>query len=351
MIAFFSLIILFFITNLFGMENVQEPFKLKVMTYNLCNFWGMANKPETAHLTWKKRKDRIFQLILDEKPDIIGLQEIRDDNGKSTIKGLWKGLSDHGYEIMYQKHNPSPGAYINVIVYNSKKLVLGAQSNWWLSDTPKVYSDFENGWGNAVLMASLYPIVIKKGQNYNMPSHDYSCPIHVVNVHNSLKHELKLKTNKILVDQITLHTKRIDAETKAGNGIIIITGDFNTIPSHDIEKELAILKNDGYQEILNDLKTKDGVSISGTFIGYSSDKYQCPKGELSGQLDHIFLKTYPGVLYTSQSYVNLKRYNGNDNSNATTQAELLEGLDGKENRDEFPSDHIPGIVELELVLT
>ena len=67
-------------------------------------------------------------------------------------------------------------------------------------------------------------------------------------------------------------------------------------------------------------------------------------------MDHIFIKTNsPDISYTSESYVNVKRYNGNDNPFARTEGELLAGLDGKGNRDEFPSDHIPGIAVLKVL--
>jgi len=270
---------------------------------------------------------------------------LRDDNGKSTVKDLWVGLADHGYRIESVKHNPSPGSYINVIAYNSNKFASGNIQHWWLSETPHRLSDtWGNGWGNAALMVSLYPIIKQKIGNFDIPVHDYTRPIHVANVHNGLKHEEKMKTNTVLVNEI-------DKRVQGSNGIVILTGDFNIFPEPERGGvvELAILKDAGYSELLNDLKTKKGIPISGTFLGYSSDRFQCPVGKLSGQLDHIFLKNLSNVVYGSQSYVNMKKYNNRDNDNATTQAELLMGPDGKEVRDEFPSDHVPGIVELEIL--
>ncbi len=335
-------------SHLSSMDSVikpEESLKLRIMTYNTCNFWGMADKAETAHLTWDARKDRIIRLILDEKPDIVGFQELRDDNEKSTLKDLWLGLADHGYRIESVKHNPSPGSYINVIAYNSNKLMSDNVHRWWLSETPDKCSDsWGNGWGNAALMVSLYPIIKQKKGNFDVSFPDYTRPVHVANVHNGLKHQEKMKTNIVLVNEI-------DRRTQGSKGVVILTGDFNSFPEPERGGaiELAILKDAGYSELLNDLKTKNGIAISGTFIGYSSDRFQCPTGTLSGQLDHIFLKNLSNVAFGSKSYVNMKKYNGKDKEDATTQAELLMGPDGKEVRDEFPSDHVPGIVDLEIL--
>jgi mRNA deadenylase 3'-5' endonuclease subunit Ccr4 len=346
MILKFMFMIVLCCINLFGMNEVKEQsLQLKIMTYNVCNFYGMAKKPEASHLTWEKRKDRIFTLILDEKPDIIGFQELRDDNGKSTIKDLWVGLGDHDYDIVTYKNNPSPDSYINVIAYNKKKLGLGRNQRCWLSNTPSILSDLvDNGWCNTVLMVTLYPIIIKEKERQDRVWFDYDHPVHVANVHNSVNHNTKMKTNKILVNEINKHTW-------LDKGIILLTGDFNTLVDYDEKtlKELDILKNDGYIELLNNLKTKEGVRVSGTFLGYSYDRYKKIPGMLDGQLDHIFLKKLSSTIdYESTSYVNIKRYNDNDNTNATTEKELLAGVDGQENRDEFPSDHIPGIVDLKL---
>lgn len=345
----FILGMLFFIANTWCMEPeiaVKKSLVLKIMTYNTCNFYGMANKEEAAHITWDQRKDRICALILDEKPDIIGVQELRDDNGRSTIKDLWMRLGDYGYDIIHYYHNPSPVSYMSVIIYNKDKLALHKQDRCWLSDTPKILSDIkENGQCNAVAMATFYAKVSVLWRNQNKISLNYACPIHVVNVHNSKEHFLKMRTNRILVDEVKKYTQ-------GSKGIVVITGDFNTLVEFDEKslRELAILKEDGYVELLKSpLQTKDGVRVSGTFVGYSTDKYRKIPGMLGGQLDHIFLKKLSDdVAYESQSYVNMQRYNDNDNFNATTEGELLAGLDDIEDRDEFPSDHIPGIVDLKL---
>lgn len=344
--SYFILAVMIFSTNLLSMEEIKKlQSKLKIMTYNVCNFYNMESTLEAVHLLWNKRKDRIFDLILDEKPDIIGFQELRNVGNKSIIKDLWNGLSDDGYEIAYFKHNASINSYMNVIAYNAKKFALHETYHWWLSDTPYVLSDInENGWGNVALMLLLFPIMKQKKGDYNVFVYDYTCPIYVANVHNSLKHDIKLKTNSILIEEI-------NKRTLCKHGIVILTGDFNTIDQQRSSKELAILENDGYKELLTNLRTKSNIKVSGTFIGYSFDKFKAKPGKLSGQLDHIFLKILPLSrisYYTAHSYVNVKRYNGNDNQRAITEKMLLEGRDGKENRDEFPSDHVPGIVELTL---
>lgn len=318
----------------------------RVMTINVCHPAEVQRNPELyKKFSWPSRKDRIFSQILDEQPDIIGFQEIRNEPNASAVADIWSALGKHGYEMVSFRNNPSELSFINVIAYKTGKFFSDKMYRWWVSETPDRFSDdWGNGWGRVSLMLTLYPLCKKLTRGQDVLSPNYALdPIHVVNIHNGLKHVERMHANQILVDQV----EKMVRETK---GTVVVTGDFNCFPDDGGAEELRVLTDAGYKEALDDLKTSDGVKVSGTFIGYSYDRFRSPKEKLGTQLDHIFVKPALGALMKSVSHINLKKYDGNTEATpARTEAELLLASDGSETRDQFCSDHAAGIADIEIV--
>jgi endonuclease/exonuclease/phosphatase family metal-dependent hydrolase len=314
----------------------------RVMTANVCHPAEIQRDPELCKkFAWSTRKDRIFKQILDESPDVIGFQEVRNEQGGSAVADIWTGLGKYGYEVVSFRNNPSDLSFIPTIAYKTSKFFSDSNHRWWVSSTPDRFSDdWGNGWGRVSLMLTLYPLTVKKIRGQDVPSPDYDqSPVHIVNIHNGLKHPERMQANRILVEQV----EKLTGKT----GTVVVTGDFNCFPDDGGEEEIKVLKDAGYREALDDLKTADGVKVSGTFIGYSYDRFRSPKGKLGTQLDHIFVKSNDRVV-SSSSHVNLKKYDGREESHAKTETELLVGPDGVETRDEFCSDHAAGIVDFVL---
>ena len=329
----------------FGMEiteNNQKALRFRVMTYNVCHVVGMADQPNKEHLAWSYRKDRIMQQVRDISPDIVGFQEIRDEKGVSAVADLWLGLGDYGYEIVTSRNSPSEESEINTIAYKRNRFALSHTNTWEVFDSStNNYADFKSrGRRRSVLMLSLKPVVVRMLMNgvWEPMVDENHLPIHVVNVHNSLKYEDRVASNLKMMTHIT---RLIGWQ----GGAVVVLGDFNNTPlSQEVDGDMNVLKNNGYKELLNDLKTEKGIPVSGTFIGYSYDNFQAPRGKLGSQIDHIFMKILSSQLgYQSLSHVNLNTYNGTDNLDAETEEALLEG-----SRDRFPSDHVPGIADIVL---
>jgi endonuclease/exonuclease/phosphatase family metal-dependent hydrolase len=318
----------------------------RVMTTNVCHPAEIQRDPELCKkFAWSTRKDRIFRQILDESPDIVGFQEVRNEQGKSSVADIWETLGRHGYEVVSFRNNPSELSFINVIAYKTSKFYADRLHRWWVSSTPDRFSDdWGNGWGRVSLMLTLYPIILKKVRGQDIPSPDYDQkPVHIVNIHNGLKHAERMHANQILVERVQ------ELVDKKSEGTVVVTGDFNCFPDDGGVEELQVLRDAGYQEALSELKTSDGVPVSGTFIGYSYDRFRSPKGKLGTQLDHIFIKSFsPDCAVRATSHVNLRKYDGRD-MGATIEMGLLVGPDGTETRDEFCSDHAAGIADVEVL--
>ena len=322
-------------------STADKEMAVKVMTFNICHPAEVQRNPELAkRFSWSERKKGIFSQILHENPDILGLQEVRNEEGGSSVADIWDGLGRHGYNIVSFPNNASPLSFINTIAYKGDKLVLDSTNRWWTSETPDCFSDtWGNGWGRLSLMITLFPIIKKQVGKQVIPYPNYAQGgIRVVNIHNGLKHDERMHANEILVEQI----KKL-----ATSGVVIVTGDFNCFPDDGGAEELEILKKAGYQEALTDLKTTTGVPVSGTYLGYSYDKFRSPTGKLGTQLDHIFFRAIDPrkKISITRSHVSLAKRDGTA-ALGTTEAELLADPDGKECRDEFSSDHAAGIAEL-----
>lgn len=316
------------------------PLSFRVMTYNVCHPAEVQRNPELSKkFSWASRKAAICRHIVRENPDIIGFQEVRNVDDSSAVSDIWEWLGNHGYEVVSFRNNPSALAFINVIAYKQNKFFMDRTYRWWVSETPDYFSDtWGNGWGRVALMVSLYPIVVKRVGTQDIPYPDYARgAIHLVNIHHGLKHIERMHANQVLVEQIE---KLVGRERY---GMVIVTGDFNCFPDDGGCEELQILKDAGYHEALNNLITTGGVPVSGSFIGYSYDRFKCPPDRLGTQLDHIWYRALsPEWVVETTSHVSIARRDGYEIT-AKTEAELLTAPDGSSLRDMYCSDHAAGV--------
>lgn len=326
----------------------SKAFEFTYMTFNTCESVEFHNDATLYQkYGWINRLPRIIKVIADEKPDIIGFQEIRNAKGVKAFIELSKALAPYDYELVHFKTNPSDRAAINVIAYNPKKLVLDNVQRWWASETPDRFSDsWGNGWGRLSLMATFYPITTQEIRKQQVVSPDYGFPaIHVVNVHRGLGHCEKIHSNLVDIEQIA---KRVGSQ----NSIVFIGGDFNTFPDDCGPQEMQVLQKAGYVDILS-LKTETGIPVSGTFVGYSYNKYKSKPGTLGNQLDHIMCQQFgtPTHALAYFSYVNPKKYRDHvekSEAEAKEEADFLKSATSKEEDRDFPSDHLPGIAHIVL---
>ena len=308
----------------------NKQLAFRAMTYNVCNPAEVQRDPELfKKFSWSSRKEKIFKQILEESPDFIGFQEVRNEEGGSSVADIWAGLGKHGYEIVSFRNNPHDLSMINTVGYKAKSFVLDKTHRWWASETPEQFSDsWGNGWGRVVLMGTFRSIVEQNVRGQKVPHPDYAqLPIHFVNLHNGLKHVERMNSNRVHVQQIE---KLVGSE----ECVVVVTGDFNCFPDDGGVEELKIWTDAGYKEALCDLKTGNGVPVSGTFLGYSYDKFKAPKGKLGAQLDHIYVKVFSKKHAAKfASHVNLNRHDGSADAKAKSESELLIAPDGTDLRD------------------
>ncbi|HHW25285.1 MAG TPA: endonuclease/exonuclease/phosphatase family protein [Bacillota bacterium] len=209
---------------------------LKIVTYNL--------RTDTSHdgpQAFPYRKPYIRDRLLEEKPDIIGFQEVQPH----MLAWLREVLE--GYEVLGYGRGKNFGDEANPIAYRKDRFELQYFDQRWLSDTPFVPgSRFADQSGCPRIFAVCLLRDLEEGGHGRF---------RFVNTH--LDHErdyAKIEGAKQIVAEID----RLNGHIKLP---VIITGDFNATPGSE---PLAVFERAGYVDL--------SASSGGTFHGYGRAK-------------------------------------------------------------------------------
>lgn len=229
-----------------GAQSAAAP--LKVMTFNIR--YGTANDGEDH---WDKRKDFLVDVLRQEAPDVVGVQEALYPQLDHILKAL------PGYAMVgVGRDNGIRAGEYSGILYRTAALTANRSDTFWFSDTPdKVAS---KDWGNTITRICTWA-------QFTTPSGQ---PLYVYNVH--LDHQSQPSREK----SVALLRTRIAARDPQAP--VIVTGDFNAG-----EKNLAVasMLDGGVFRDTFRVKHPDASPV-GTFTGF---KY----GQVNGEkIDHIF---------------------------------------------------------------
>lgn len=171
---------------------------INVISYNI----RMGSADDGTN-SWKYRYPASAMMVMDQKPDIFGIQEAFDFQFKYLeeycpgYKGIGVGRED----------GKSKGEYM-AIFYNKKAIKLIKWGTFWLSETPEEPS---KGWDAACFRTATWALMKDKASGRKF---------YYVNTH--LDHvgwEARKNGLKLIVDRI--------AEINPENYPMILTGDFN----------------------------------------------------------------------------------------------------------------------------
>lgn len=175
-----------------------KPADINVISYNI-----RVGKANDGTNSWQYRYPASAMMIMDQKPDIFGLQEALDFQFKYLEeycpghKGIGVGREDGRKE-----------GEIMAIFYNKKTIKLIKWGTFWLSETPEKPS---KGWDAACFRSATWALMKDKASGRKF---------YYVNTH--LDHvgwEARKNGLKLIVDRI--------AEINPENYPMILTGDFN----------------------------------------------------------------------------------------------------------------------------
>lgn len=175
-----------------------KPADINVISYNI-----RVGKANDGTNSWQYRYPASAMMIMDQKPDIFGLQEALDFQ--------FKYLEEYcpGYNgIGVGREDGRKEGEIMAIFYNKKTIKLIKWGTFWLSETPEKPS---KGWDAACFRSATWALMKDKASGRKF---------YYVNTH--LDHvgwEARKNGLKLIVDRI--------AEINPENYPMILTGDFN----------------------------------------------------------------------------------------------------------------------------
>lgn len=229
---------------------------VKVMTFNI-----RYDNPRDSLNAWPNRAAQVCEFIKNEKPDLIGMQEVL----LRQYVILDSALTDYT-SVGVGRDDGARGGEMNPVFFRKERFDMIRTITFWLSDTPDVPGS--KGWG-----ASL-PRIVTWMELADKNTHEHFFYFNTHFAHDS--DSARIMSSRILLDQVT----------KISDGSpFILTGDLNMLPT-----------STGYSILTGPAESvpaiKDSFTISEkrpwgptyTFNGFS-DKPG------AGRIDYIFVKS------------------------------------------------------------
>ena len=229
-----------------------------IISYNIRydNNWDIEN-------SWKIRRNKISQILVQYSPSIIGIQE----GLLNQVQYIDSSLIDYDYVGVGRDDGKKKGEFC-AIYFDTTRYVLLKNSTFWLSETPDTISV---GWDAALERICTYGLFkdrITKKEFWVFNTHFD----HIGVVAREKSSELILKRiNKINHQSLP----------------VILMGDFNSIPNSSPVKEIKTELSDALQISLEKLQ-----GPRGTFNGFNEDL------PIEKRIDYIFTNDLKVLSYT-----------------------------------------------------
>jgi endonuclease/exonuclease/phosphatase family metal-dependent hydrolase len=261
--------------------HAAEP--ISVMSFNIR--YGTANDGENH---WKLRRTFLFDVVREQKADIIGLQEALDGQIREIVEAV------PGYAVVGVGRDDAKtaGEYSAILVRKDRFNVAEA-GTFWFSDTPAVPAS--TSWGNRITRICTWARLIDRDGSafwfFNLHLDHQSQPS-------------RERSAELLLSRIAARPFPIEP--------VIVTGDFNAGEDNPAVRTMVDGKAfvDTFRVVHPDEKQVC------TFNGFKAERIDGPK------IDYVFVQ--PGTEVLSAEIVRTAR-------------------DGK-----FPSDHFPVVARVQL---
>lgn len=264
---------------------------IRVITYNI-----RCNTPRDGANAWPHRKDRVANLLHQHEPDLIGLQEVKQDQLEDLVQRLpdfdWVGVG---------RDDGKRGGEYTPIFYRRARFTCKESGTFWLSQTPHIIGSV--GWDASLPRIATWATLVDQQTG--------SALLHL-NTH--LDH-------RGMDSQVqAAHLLRTFLAEQSDPHPAIVTGDFNC--TEESATYQALTSQTPATAVLQDSKHTSQtphVGPTATFTTSFADP-------LTAKIDYIFTRDQP------ESAIKVQRH---------------AILDDKTN-DLYPSDHLPIVVEIEL---
>ena len=251
---------------LLGAKEPSGPAQLTVMSYNIR--YGDAQDGTNS---WQYRYPASYSMIMDQQPDILGLQEALD----YQVKFLEEYCKNYKCVGVGRENGKHEGEHMSIF-YNKKKIRLIKWGTFWLSETPSKPS---LGWDGACYRTATWALMEATSSNRKF---------FYVNTH--LDHVgVEARKNGLALIQQKI------AELNPEGYPVVVTGDFNMTQDSPELEEFG-------KSMSNARKTAMKTDNNITYHGWG-------KKEASQQIDHIYYNGFSSCMVfevVTKSYNTLK---------------------------------------------
>ncbi|MGD0342007.1 MAG: endonuclease/exonuclease/phosphatase family protein [Bacteroidales bacterium] len=252
---------LIFLVFLWGCSHKSGKNEIKVMTMNV-----RYDNPTDSANAWPKRASMVCSFIKNEKPDVLGMQEVL----LNQFDVLQTYLKDY-MSVGVGRSDGAKEGEMNPLFFRKDRFDIARTKTFWLSGKPD--SAGSRDWGSSLpRIVTWIELVDKKSHK-----HFYFFNTHFAHDSDSAR----TMSAKLLLFEV---------DSIASGFPFIVTGDFNMLPS---EKGYGILTGPAESvPLLNDsylISKKKPGGPAYTFNGFS-DKTG------SGRIDYIFVRNGMKVL-------------------------------------------------------
>lgn len=119
-------------------QGASGTLEVRAMSFNIR--YGTANDGPNH---WSKRREMVFQVFRDHRPDVVGLQEAM----RFQLGEIRQAVPEYG-EISAGRDDGKSGGEASAILYRSARFEVDEHGTFWLSDTPEVPGS--RSWGNNI---------------------------------------------------------------------------------------------------------------------------------------------------------------------------------------------------------
>jgi endonuclease/exonuclease/phosphatase family metal-dependent hydrolase len=171
---------------------------LRVMSFNIR--YGTARD---AANHWLERRDLVFRVLRDHRPELIGLQEAL----AFQIREIREAFPEYRSVGVGRDDGLEAGEHA-AILYLAERFDADEEGTFWLSDTPEVPGSMS--WGNSITRICTWARFRTRGD---------SVPFFVYNLH--LDHQSQ-RSRELAIELLAARIAR-----RAAFDPVIVTGDFN----------------------------------------------------------------------------------------------------------------------------
>lgn len=241
-------------------EQGERAQPLVVMSFNIR--YGTADDGPDR---WEARRDLLFEVIRDEGPDIVGLQEALH----FQIEEILEALPHFAMVGVGRDDGKTEGEY-SAILYRRERFTPEVSDTFWFSDTPRVPGSMS--WGNTITRICTWArFADRSGARF------YAYNLHL----DHRSQPSRERSSALLADMI---------RKREPQAPVVVTGDFNAGEDNPAVRVLHKLP-DGSAFLVDTFRVRHPAEATvGTFNGFKD-------GNVSGdKIDYVFTEPTTEVL-------------------------------------------------------